>query len=91
MIYLIFVYIFTINLISGIIFHTDKKNAVKNKKRIPEKTLHLLELAGGVFIILLMSYIIRHKNQKKSYITLTYFIFFLWIVIFFFLFKLNII
>lgn len=89
--YIIIIYIFVINLISGIIFHTDKKNAVKNKKRIPEKTLHLLELSGGVFTILILSYIIRHKNIKKSYILITYIIFFLWILIFLILFRLNIV
>lgn len=73
------------------IFYTDKKNAIKNKKRIPEKTLHLLELSGGVFVILILSYIIRHKNQKKSYISWTYLIFVLWIVILYFLvFRFNI-
>jgi len=87
MIYFLFAYIFTISLISAIIFYTDKKNAVKNKKRIPEKTLHLLELAGGVFAILVLSYTIRHKNQKKSYIVWTYIIMVLWLFISYFLFK----
>lgn len=91
MIYLIFVYLFTISLISGIIFYTDKKNAIKNRNRIPEKTLHLLEIAGGVFIILVLSYTIRHKNQKKSYILWTYLILLFWLIILIFLFKMNII
>jgi len=89
--YLLLIYFFTTSFISAMIFYTDKKNAIKNKKRIPEKTLHLLELSGGVFVILILSYIIRHKNQKKSYISWTYLIFVLWIVILYFLvFRFNI-
>jgi uncharacterized membrane protein YsdA (DUF1294 family) len=63
-----------------LIFYRDKKNSIKNHKRIPEKTLHLLELAGGVFAILILIYSIRHKNQKKSYFFWTYMILIFWII-----------
>jgi len=87
MIYIELIYLLTISLIAGIIFYTDKKNAIKNRKRIPEKTLHLLELAGGVFAILGLMYAVRHKNQKKSYYLYTYLILVLWLIISYFLIK----
>jgi len=87
MIYIELIYLLTISLIAGIIFYTDKKNAVKSRIRIPEKTLHLLELAGGVFAILILMFTIRHKNQKKSYFIYTYLILVLWLIISYLLIK----
>jgi len=81
--YFIVIYLLIISIISGIIFYSDKRNALKNLRRVPEKTLHLLELAGGVFANLILMYTIRHKNQKKSYFLYTYLILLLWLVLIF--------
>lgn len=75
------VYFLTINIIAAITFYSDKVNAVKSRKRVPEKTLHLFEIAGGVFAILLLMFTIRHKNQKKAYYLWTYLIFAIWILL----------
>jgi uncharacterized membrane protein YsdA (DUF1294 family) len=56
-----------INFLSGMIFAYDKKAAIKGRHRIPEKTLHILEILGGVFANILLMYILRHKNRKFSY------------------------
>lgn len=76
---LIFFYLFLINIISVIIFYLDKKKSIKNNRRISENTLHLLEILGGIFTIIFMIYIIRHKNKKIKYYSISYFILFLYI------------
>lgn len=76
---LAFIYILVINFFSAIFFCADKRRATKGKRRIPESFLHLLELVGGVFIIIPLMLIIRHKNQKMSYKLLSFIILGLWI------------
>ncbi|MCX6230575.1 MAG: DUF1294 domain-containing protein [Bacteroidetes bacterium] len=83
---LIVYYFLIINLLSAIVFYTDKRKAIKNRRRIPEATLHLLEFFGGVFSNLLLMYLIHHKNRKASYFLITYFIAIAWIV---FLYKID--
>lgn len=46
----------------------DKYLAVKNKRRIPEKTLFVLGLFGGTVGLLLAMVIFRHKTSKPSFI-----------------------
>ena len=72
-------YLLLINLVSGIIFFTDKQKAKNKKRRISEKTLHLFEFAGGVFANIFLMYIIRHKNKKTKYFIITYIALILWI------------
>jgi uncharacterized membrane protein YsdA (DUF1294 family) len=62
-----YIYLIIINLISGIIFGYDKRAAIKKRQRISERTLHLLEIMGGVFVNLLLIYTLRHKNRKFRY------------------------
>lgn len=73
-------YLLSINFISAIFFYSDKKKAIKNKQRIPEKILHWFELLGGVFSIITLMYIIRHKNNKLKYYWITYLLLVMWIV-----------
>lgn len=75
-------YLFIINLFSSIVFIIDKKRAKNNKSRsrISENFLHLLELLGGVFIIIILMQIIRHKNRKLKYFWITYLILIIWII-----------
>jgi len=62
-----FAYLIFINVVSGIIFAYDKSASIKKRQRIPELSLHLLELIGGAFANLLLMYTLRHKNHKFSY------------------------
>lgn len=73
------VYFIIISVVAASVFAADKKAAGKGRWRVPEKVLHLLEFLGGVFIVIPMMYIIRHKNRKFSYFVWTYLILLLWI------------
>ena len=84
MIYLIY-YLLFVNLISSIFFYSDKRKAIKKRQRIPEKTLHILEFIGGVFSVILLMYIIRHKNQKLKYYWITYLFLIIWTALIFIL------
>lgn len=82
---ILYIYLGIINFISGFFFYIDKKAAIKDRARIPEKTLHLFELIGGVFANIVLIYLIRHKNQKFSYWILTWIIFIGWGCLIYFL------
>ena len=45
----------------------DKRQAQDGKRRIPEKTLHLLEALGGWPGALLGQQWLRHKTQKQPF------------------------
>ncbi|MDP3813709.1 DUF1294 domain-containing protein [Pseudomonas sp.] len=45
----------------------DKRNALKGRRRTPEKAMHLLELLGGWPGALLAQQCFRHKTRKLSY------------------------
>lgn len=81
---IILAYLFIISAISATFFIYDKYAAQKGKTRIPEKVLHFCEIAGGVFINLLLMYFIRHKNRKFSYYSITWIILVIWITIIYF-------
>ncbi len=71
-------YLAFISLVSAVVFCLDKYKAKHAKWRIPESSLHMLEGLGGVFVILVLMYNIRHKNAKSSYYIKTYLILFAW-------------
>ena len=73
------IYLISVNIIAGLLFCADKRKAIKKKNRIPESILHLLELIGGIFTIIFLMFIIRHKNQKTSYKLISFIILALWI------------
>lgn len=75
-----FNYFCFISFVSAVVFAWDKYKAKHSKWRVPEATLHLLEAAGGVLVVLLLMYTIRHKNAKFSYYGITYFILVAWLV-----------
>ncbi len=76
------IYLLLVNLIAAGIFVFDKKAAMRNGRRVPELSLHLVELLGGVFAVILLMYGIRHKNRKFKYYIFTYLILLLWIGVF---------
>jgi len=56
-----------LNLITFLMYWIDKNAAIKKRWRIPEKTLHGLELLGGWFGGFIAQQVLRHKTVKSSY------------------------
>lgn len=54
-------------LVAFFAYREDKSRARNNRRRIPEKNLHLLELGGGWLGGFVAQRWIRHKNRKSSY------------------------
>lgn len=84
-----FIYLFIINLISGIIFSYDKFTAISKKDRVNVAWLHILEGLGGAFSILPLIYILRHKNRRSKYYMYTWIFLTLWVFIFLIIFFWN--
>jgi len=61
-----------ISLVTSVFFFIDKRLAESRSRRIPEKWLHTLELAGGWPGALISSELFRHKRQKSSYMYILY-------------------
>lgn len=64
---LILVYLLCINVTSIVAYAWDKNCARTNSRRISERTLHFLSLAGGWIGALFAQRIFRHKTQKRSF------------------------
>jgi uncharacterized membrane protein YsdA (DUF1294 family) len=86
----VIIWLIFINVVAGGFFLNDKKKAQHNSDmnmsqsygtlyRNSEKGLHRLEAIGGVFAIICLMYIVKHKNKKESYYMWTYIIFLIWI------------
>ncbi|GGY09678.1 DUF1294 domain-containing protein [Paludibacterium paludis] len=50
-----------------ILYSFDKWRAVRGGRRVPETTLHLMELAGGWPGALIAQRLLRHKCSKSRY------------------------
>ncbi|RKY17801.1 MAG: hypothetical protein DRQ55_14925 [Planctomycetota bacterium] len=55
------------SLLALILFGFDKLAARRNSRRVPEATLHLVELLCGVPGALLAQQLFRHKRSKPSF------------------------
>lgn len=55
------------SLVSFLQYWLDKRSAQSGERRTAEKTLHLLELAGGWPGALIAQQLFRHKTRKASY------------------------
>ena len=66
----------SLSLLTFVLYGIDKRNAIKERWRISEKTLQVFALLGGWPGALLAQQVFRHKTQKRS------FIFLLWLAIF---------
>ena len=50
----------------------DKRAAESSSWRIPEKTLHLIDIGFGIAGGLIAQHLLRHKTSKASFATVTY-------------------
>lgn len=57
-----------VNVASFLLFRTDKRRSVRKAWRIPERTLHLSCLAGGVIGAWAGVRVFRHKTQKVGFL-----------------------
>lgn len=55
------------SLLTFLVYAMDKRAAKKDRWRVPEKRLHLLEFCCGWPGALLAQQIVRHKSQKVSF------------------------
>ncbi len=63
----ILLYLCVINVATFFLYGYDKRKAVKNKRRVPEKVLHLWALFGGSIGAFVGQRIFRHKIAKASF------------------------
>lgn len=77
----LFAFFLIVNAVTFVVAGYDKYQAVKNKFRIPEKTLFTLAVCGGSVGLLLAMLIFRHKISKTSFIVKFSAIFLLQIVL----------
>ena len=59
------------SLVTFIAYGLDKRAAVKQKHRTPEKTLHVLASCGGWPGALVGQQVFRHKRRKKMFMAVT--------------------
>ena len=66
MIYLA-VYLIIINLIAIVVTAHDKLAAIRQRRRVPEKTLMLISALGGAPAMYQTMLVIRHKTRKPLF------------------------
>lgn len=64
----------SINLVTVLAYWVDKRAAVRGAWRVPEINLHTLEFLGGWSGALLAQRLFRHKNKKRSYQSMFWFV-----------------
>lgn len=57
-----------VNLVTFAVYGADKRRARKGRRRVPEKTLFLLALAGGSVGALAGMYAFRHKTRHWYFV-----------------------
>ena len=57
-----------LSLVAFIFYGVDKRNAIKDRWRVSEKTLHFWAVIGGWPGALIAQKIFSHKTQKRSFI-----------------------
>jgi len=66
----IFIYILVISLVAVFITVSDKKKAIKGKRRISEKNLLLTAFFGGAATMYTTMLLIRHKTKHIKFMLL---------------------
>jgi len=85
-------YLVSINVFTFLLFVIDKYHSIKERKRVPEMSLHFFSIAGGVFGAFIAMIVAKHKIRKKLFLSIQGFIGIVWIIsIFYVLTNLEII
>lgn len=61
------IFYFLVSLVTFAAYGMDKRRALSHHRRISERTLHLLELAGGFPGAFLAQRVFHHKRRKTRY------------------------
>lgn len=61
------IYLLLINALSFLLMLIDKRKAIKNRWRIPEKTLFAAAILGGSIGSLVGMHLFRHKTKHLSF------------------------
>lgn len=75
------IYILIMSVVTFLVYLVDKLKATHDKWRIPEKTLLIFSVIGGVYGALIAMYKIRHKNRKMLFIITNWFFAIVYIVL----------
>lgn len=65
---ILLIYLAAVNVLAFAVFGLDKRKAIKNKTRVPEKTLFLLAGIGGSMGALIAMEVFRHKTKHLSFV-----------------------
>lgn len=79
---ILIIYLGVVNLLAFLLFGIDKRRAVRNKWRIPEKTLLLVAGVGGAAGSLLGMIVWHHKTRKWKFRILVPLFLAIWIFLF---------
>lgn len=63
---------FVMSCVTFVAYGWDKRRAIRHASRVPEHTLHLLELLGGWPGALIAMSVFRHKTVKGSFRLVTF-------------------
>ena len=63
----LFVYLFAVNVVAFLMMGADKKRAIQQRRRIPEKTLLLTALVGGSLGAYMGMQSFRHKTKHLKF------------------------
>ena len=74
-------FLIIVNSLTFLTFIYDKISAIRGGRRVSELTLHTLALLGGVYLMMLLMNLIRHKNHKFSFYFVTLIIAVIWLFI----------
>ncbi|MDH5912609.1 DUF1294 domain-containing protein [Vibrio splendidus] len=61
------VWYLAIGVVTFFVYSKDKRAAINGNWRVPEKTLHILSVAGGWLGALIAQEKLRHKTQKQPF------------------------
>jgi uncharacterized membrane protein YsdA (DUF1294 family) len=65
---ILFYYFLILNFLAFLVLGYDKRLAIKNQRRIPEKTLLTFVFMGGTIGSVLGMLLFKHKTSKESYL-----------------------
>ena len=62
------IYLLIVNVITLFLMGIDKRRAIRNRQRIPERRLFLFAAIGGSVGALIGMYLFRHKTKHPSFV-----------------------